>query len=119
MNKNDVEKYLADADTIVKEVLKPEQNDISEYRNKMSSFSTMVVMNGLLPALAFYRKNDDKVVELFARKENKSKKDYYDYLLNLKREGKDAELAVITDDVLSFATSLKLILNLYKGKKTE
>lgn len=116
MNKYDVENYLPLAKEAVNKILanNPSVSDLGDYRNKMSGLSTAIVMNGLLPAMFYYLKNDENVVKLIAFKEEKNAKEYVDHLVELRRQNLDHELDLKKEEALLFATSLKLYLNLYK-----
>ena len=115
MNKYEIENRLPEAKAAVENILVTSKVEkIGEYRNKMSSFSSMVLMNGLISTLAYYFKNDPNVVRLIAYKKASDPKDYFNMIIDLKRENKDVELKLETDEALTFATSLKLVLNLYK-----
>lgn len=116
MNRFEIEKKLPDARIAVESILinSVPKEKVGEYRNKMSSFSSMVLMNGLISTLAYYFQNDPKVVELIAKNKGLDPRTYFNELIDLKEKKNEVELKVRTDEALVFATSLKLVLNLYK-----
>lgn len=108
MDKRAVESYMSLADKAINEVF-PDGKIDSTYRSKMSAFGATVIMSGLLPAVAYYKKNEEKVIKLLEY--------MYKEYMNLEKvnlfetaKNKDDEFKEL---VINFSISLKLVMNLY------
>ena len=115
MDRRAVERYMPLADEAIQSMFGNTKVD-KTYRSKLSAFGAAVIMSGLLPTIAYYSKNEDKIIKLLEYMYNNSsetkgeKKDsLFDYVKTL--EGK--ELSNIKEKIINYSISLKLVLNLY------
>ena len=111
MDKRVVESYMPMADEAIKNVLGNEKID-KTYRSKLSAFGAAVIMSGLLPALAYYQKNEKKVIELLEDmyKQLPDKELNEGGLFELAKKKKEEDLKEL---IINFSISLKLVMNLY------
>lgn len=111
MDKRAVERYMPMADEAIKTVFGNEKID-KTYRSKLSAFGAAVIMSGLLPALAYYKKNEEKVIKLLENMYEKKSgtKLGSDGLFGLAKNEKDEDLKEL---IINFSISLKLVMNLY------
>lgn len=111
MDKRAVERYMPMADEAIRSVFGKEKID-KTYRSKLSAFGAAVIMSGLLPAMAYYKKNEVKLIELL---ENMYEKNTGSKLGNggLFELAKNKEEEDLKELIINFSISLKLVLNLY------
>ena len=64
MDKYVVEQNMPKAQAAIKKVFGENPAIDNTYRSAMSGFGSAVLMSGLLPAIAYYQKNNPKVVDL-------------------------------------------------------
>lgn len=111
MDKRKVEAYMPLADSAIKKVFGDTKVD-KTYRSKMSAFGATVIMSGLLPALAHYTKNENKVVELLEKMYNENK-DESVTLFDIAKGMSLEDLNDLKELIINYSISLKLVLNLY------
>lgn len=111
MDKRAVERYMPMADDAIITVFGNVKID-KTYRSKLSAFGAAVMMSGLLPALAYYKKNEGKVIELleYMYEKKAGKKLDNGGLFKLAKETKEEDLKEL---IINFSISLKLVMNLY------
>lgn len=105
----------------------------SEYKGYISTFGTMIIQNGILPALAYYEKNDSntkgdrvKLIEVIKRFllqedemfKNVKKKDakLVEIVKDEVKNGNDFDrekLRIIEDKIIDISIALKLSLRTY------
>lgn len=133
-----VEKYFPEVLRITEKVF---SNDIKEggikktYRNAVATFGAMIIQNGILPALAYYEKNDNnsnsnidrkkliEVIRLFLiekdemfKKYEKSKDKFVKIVKDEVKNGNDFDrekLRIIEDKIIDISIALKLSLRTY------
>lgn len=124
MDKRAVENFMPLADDAIRKTFKDKDGKIvvdSTYRSKMSAFGAAVIMSGLLPALAYYQKNEDKIIKLLEYMYKEYDKKYNE--LDDTKENSIFEIAKdeknkdnLKELILNFSISLKLVMNLYIQK---
>ena len=131
-----VEKYFPDILKMVKEEFKTEINNSgipSEYKGYISTFGAMVIQNGLIPALAYFEKNDanekgnrkriSNIVKNFLKvkgiikiNDNKKLCQYLSEEVQSKRMVKD-KLREIENKVIDISIAIKLALRTFLEEK--
>lgn len=126
MDKYEVEKNMEAAYQAINDTFSGKTVD-KMMRSKMSAFGAMVVMSGVIPALAYYKQNEPKIIELLWRMyKDESEKNPNDKLenfpmqiaKNMKVDNKidSKKKQEITEKIINEAISLKLAFNLFTLK---
>ena len=113
MNKRNVEEHMDKAVAAIKQVF-PNGDVDRSMRSKMSAFGAAVMMSGKGSALAYYLKNEEKIIEMIYKtypEEETEKKKANDMFSILERKQ--------TDDLLERSVALKLALNLFITDKKD
>lgn len=117
MNKRIVEENMGKAAEAIEKVfaLQEQEEKVIDktYRSKMSAFGAAVMMSGILPAIAYYQKNEVKIIELLKCMIPTVEGSLFDYIKN--QEDRNA----ITETILNYSISLKLAMNLYIVEKDD
>lgn len=113
MNKKFVEKNIERAKAAIEELpgLLDEKKRIDKtLRSKMAAFGAAVYMSGLLPAIAYYSKNEKTIIKLLAKM---YLGDGEADLFNVVSKENDAR-----EKILGYAVCLKLAMNLFELKES-
>ncbi len=115
MDRYRIEKMIGPAADALKEQY-PDGKLEKTIRSKFSAFGAAVLMSGLLPAMAYYRKNQPEIIDLLekvysAEHHKNSKGKLFDIVrseIDAKRRG------VVTAEILDMSVSLKMACNLFE-----
>lgn len=119
MDRNHVEKMMGPAaDALMKKY--PTEKLDRTIRSKFSAFGATVIMSGLLPAIAFYQKNEPDTIalitELYRLENNDFEDNIFDTSYNAIKDGRRND---VTETILDIAVSLKLACNLFELVKSD
>ena len=120
MDKRAVENFMPLADDAIIENFKDANGKIvvdSTYRSKMSAFGAVVIMSGLLPALAYYQKKEKTIIKLLEYMYKKyNELDDTKEISIFKKAKAEENKDNLKELILNFSISLKLVMNLYIQK---
>lgn len=117
MDKYLVEKWIGPAKDVIADKYQGQDSIDKMMRSKMSAFGAAILMSGVLPAIAFFQKNEPDVVTLVESLYGKEHPGETGELFDIVRSRIDAQGSrnekEITEDILTISVSLKLAFNLF------
>lgn len=112
MGKALIEKKLGEAFEVINNTVAKDGAIDSTYRSKMSAFGGAIVNNGLISALCYFQKNEEKIVEMIKRLDDSKELSNQEYIDRLKGLKGDVKLQK-TREILDYSVSLKLAMNCF------
>ncbi|MCR5347729.1 MAG: hypothetical protein K6E38_08120 [Fretibacterium sp.] len=117
MNRYEIERNMKNArDAISKVFQKDGSGPVDKMmRSKISAFGAMVLMSGVVPALCYYRDNEEKIVDLVAAMYDNREPGIANNFVKVitDRMDQQGQRETLTENIINDSVSLKLAFNLF------
>ncbi len=115
MNRYEIEKNMGVAQEVIRGKFGDKPID-KMMRSKISAFGAMVMMSGVMPAIAFYMYNQKEIVDLIAEMYDKREPGIKSVFFKTitQRAEQEGQRDLVVENILNDSISLKLAFNLFE-----